>query len=150
LNDYIGLKDFYTYAIVLIADFEHLWQNFFWQTFMRGSKHNSKSVTQKEAFMFKHIKKPMVIFLIIAFATVSLATSSFAQAVIEGSDITTEEMTADALLVHPLGLVAIVLGAGLFVISLPFSLLGRNVGEAGSKLVVAPAKFTFVRPLGEF
>ncbi|MEN8244354.1 MAG: hypothetical protein ABFS43_05585 [Thermodesulfobacteriota bacterium] len=100
--------------------------------------------------MFKLIKKPMVIFLIIVFATVSLATNSFAQAAMQGSEITTEEMAADALLVRPLGLVAIVLGAGLFVISLPFSLLGRNVGEAGSKLVVAPAVFTFMRPLGEF
>ena len=33
---------------------------------------------------------------------------------------------------------------------LPFSLLGINVGEAGSKLVLDPARFTFVRPLGEF
>lgn len=100
--------------------------------------------------MFKLIKKPMVIFLIIAFATVSLATNSFAQTAVEGSEITTEEMVADAILVRPLGIIAIILGAGIFVISLPFSLLGRNVGEAGSKLVVAPAAFTFVRPLGEF
>lgn len=100
--------------------------------------------------MFKLIKKPMVIVLIIAFALVSFATNSFAQAAIEASDITTEEMVADAILVRPLGLVAIILGAGIFVISLPFSLLGRNVSEAGSKLVVEPATFTFVRPLGEF
>jgi len=100
--------------------------------------------------MFKLTKKPMVIFLVIAFATVSITTNCFAQVAIEGSEITTEEMVADALLVRPLGLVAIILGAGLFVISLPFSLLGRNVGEAGSKLVVAPAAFTFMRPLGEF
>ncbi len=100
--------------------------------------------------MFKLIKKPMAIFLIIAFATVSLATNSFAQAAMEGSEITTEEMVVDALLVRPLGLIAIILGAGIFVISLPFSLLGRNVGEAGSKLVGDPAVFTFVRPLGEF
>jgi hypothetical protein len=100
--------------------------------------------------MFKLTKKPMVIFLIIAFTTVSIATNCFAQATIEGSEITTEEMVADALLVRPLGIVAIVLGAGLFIISLPFSLLGQNVGEAGSKLVVDPATFTFVRPLGEF
>ena len=117
---------------------------------MRGGVQNNNSRTQKEAFMYKLTKKPMVIFLIIAFATVSLATNSFAQAAMEGSEITTEEMVADALLVRPLGLVAIILGAGLFVISLPFSLLGRNVGEAGTKLVVDPAKFTFVRPLGEF
>lgn len=100
--------------------------------------------------MYKLTKKPMVIALIIAFATVSLATNSFAQATMTGGAISTEEMVADALVVRPLGIIATILGAGLFVISLPFSLLGHNVSEAGSKLVVDPAKFTFVRPLGEF
>ena len=57
---------------------------------------------------------------------------------------------ADALIVRPLGICATILGVGLFVISLPFSALGGNVKEAGKKLVVAPAKFTFQRPLGEF
>lgn len=59
-------------------------------------------------------------------------------------------MTVDALLVRPLGLVATILGAGIFVVSLPFSALGGNVGEAGRALVVAPAKMTFSRPLGQF
>ena len=117
---------------------------------MRGGDQLNRSCPQKEAFMYKLTKKPMVIALIIAFATVSLATNSFAQATITGNVNSTEEMVADALFVRPLGIIATIVGAGLFVISLPFSLLGRNVGEAGSKLVVDPAKFTFVRPLGEF
>ena len=100
--------------------------------------------------MFGLIKRPMVVILIVVFATVSFAANSIAQGDMTGSEITTEEMVVDALVVRPLGIVATILGAGLFVISLPFSLLGRNVGEAGSKLVVDPAKFTFVRPLGEF
>ena len=65
-------------------------------------------------------------------------------------EISTENMVADAILVRPLGICALIIGAGLFVISLPFSALGKNVKEAGQKLVVAPAKFTFTRPLGEF
>ena len=117
---------------------------------MRGGDQINYSCPQKEAFMYKLTKKTMVIALIIAFATVSLATNSFAQAAMGGNVNSTEEMVADALLVRPLGIIAVILGAGLFVISLPFSLLGRNVGEAGSKLVVDPARFTFVRPLGEF
>ncbi|MCG6908899.1 MAG: hypothetical protein LJE94_02105 [Deltaproteobacteria bacterium] len=92
----------------------------------------------------------MVVFLLVVFVTVSLAATGFAQADMQGDEITTEEMMVDALLVRPLGIVATILGAGLFVVSLPFSLLGRNVGEAGTKLVADPAKFTFVRPLGEF
>ncbi len=58
------------------------------------------------------------------------------------------EMTADVVLVRPLALAATVLGTGLFVISLPFSALGGNVGEAADNLVVLPFKTTFVRCLG--
>lgn len=59
-------------------------------------------------------------------------------------------MAVDVLLVRPLGLVATVLGAGIFVVSLPFSAIGGNVGEAGQALVVDPARMTFIRPLGHF
>lgn len=59
-------------------------------------------------------------------------------------------MAVDVLAVRPLGFVATVLGTGLFVVSLPFSALGGNVDEAAENLVVNPARFTFVRPLGEY
>lgn len=58
-------------------------------------------------------------------------------------------MFADGLLVRPLGLGAMVLGAATWVVTLPFSALGGNVDEATQKLVVEPAQFTFTRPLGE-
>ena len=95
-------------------------------------------------------KKTFVMLLVVVFVTTVFASSSFAQAVIQDEEITTENMVVDAILVRPLGICAIILGAGLFVISLPFSALGKNVKEAGQKLVIAPAKFTFTRPLGEF
>ncbi len=59
-------------------------------------------------------------------------------------------MATDAVLVRPLGIVATVLGFGLFVVSVPFSALGGNTGEAWQTLVVRPAQFTFTRPLGDF
>ena len=59
-------------------------------------------------------------------------------------------MGADMLLVRPVALVATVIGTGLFVISLPFSALGRNTDEAAEQLILKPGKYTFVRPLGEF
>ena len=95
-------------------------------------------------------KKTLVILMVVVFVTTVFASSSFAQATIQEEEISTENMVADALIVRPLGIVATILGAGLFLISLPFSALGKNVSEAGQKLVVAPAKFTFTRPLGEF
>lgn len=59
-------------------------------------------------------------------------------------------MGVDVVLVRPLSLVATTLGTGLFVVSLPFSALGLNTDEAAGRLVGEPAKFTFLRPLGEF
>lgn len=61
-----------------------------------------------------------------------------------------EAMAADVVLVRPLTLVATVLGTGLFIVSLPFSILGGNVDDAGRNLVLKPAKSTFIRPLGDF
>jgi len=58
-------------------------------------------------------------------------------------------MLADAFMVRPFMLVGTILGTATFIVTLPFSLLGGNAGEAGQKLVVDPAAYTFIRPLGE-
>lgn len=55
----------------------------------------------------------------------------------------------DAALYRPIGLILIPIGAGVFVLSLPFSSLGGNVSKSYDNLVVAPVKYTFNRPLGE-
>ncbi|MEE4299747.1 MAG: hypothetical protein V2J24_09920 [Pseudomonadales bacterium] len=57
-------------------------------------------------------------------------------------------MAADLLVARPIGLAATVLGTGIFVLGLPFSLAGGNVSESGEELVVGPARATFVRCLG--
>lgn len=57
-------------------------------------------------------------------------------------------MFGDAVIARPLGAAFTVIGAALFVVTLPFSAAGGNVGEAGKVLVVGPAKATFVRCLG--
>lgn len=59
-------------------------------------------------------------------------------------------MAFDAVVVRPASLVATVAGTGLFIVSLPFSLLGHNTDKAGQRLVAEPAKYTFARPLGNF
>ena len=55
----------------------------------------------------------------------------------------------DALLYRPVGLILIPAGAVLFVFTLPFSAIGRNVGQSFDNLVATPARYTFVRPLGD-
>ena len=98
-----------------------------------------------------NIAKHAIIFLL----TVTLILCPFATATIAGDqavrdDISGEAMAADMVFLRPLGLVSTVLGSALFVVSLPFSLLGGNTGDAAQKMVVDPAKYTFNRPLGDF
>nr|WP_298165174.1 multidrug transporter [uncultured Pseudomonas sp.] len=57
-------------------------------------------------------------------------------------------MVGDLLIARPLLIGATVLGAGLFVVSLPFTAAGGNIGEAGKALVVEPGAAAFVRCLG--
>ena len=57
-------------------------------------------------------------------------------------------MMGDLLIARPLLVVATVIGAGAFVLSLPFTALGGGIGDAGQALVVDPAKAAFVRCLG--
>ncbi len=57
-------------------------------------------------------------------------------------------MTGDALFARPVLLATTIVGSAVYLVSLPFSLLGGNAGEAGNVLVVGPAKATFVRCLG--
>lgn len=61
---------------------------------------------------------------------------------------TTEQMVLDGLVLRPLSLAATAIGTGIFVVTLPFSLLGGNVDEAGEKLVMEPAGNTFTKCLG--
>lgn len=58
-------------------------------------------------------------------------------------------MLADTFLVRPAMLVGTALGVVTFVVTLPFSALGQNIDEAAQTLVLEPAEYTFVRPLGE-
>ena len=67
---------------------------------------------------------------------------------ITGEDRNAVSMMFDLVILRPLGLAATVVGTAFFVVSLPFSVLGGNTGEAAKKLMVEPAKYTFTRPLG--
>ncbi len=56
----------------------------------------------------------------------------------------------DSLVARPAGLVGMVAGTVVFLVSLPFSALGDNVKEVADEMVVAPTRYTFARPIGEF
>lgn len=58
------------------------------------------------------------------------------------------EMLADAVIVRPMTLIASAVGAVGWVLSLPFTIPGGNVEEAGQTLVADPLRYTFLRPVG--
>jgi hypothetical protein len=109
--------------------------------------------TQKEVHIMRCINKKLVsCFLAIMLVTSNLTLVSSAYA--RDFDSNSERpsggaMLADAVLMRlPMTAVTIV-GAAVFVVTLPFSALGGNVGEAGTKLVKEPFEYAWLRPLGE-
>ena len=97
--------------------------------------------------MHTFLKQSTVFFLVVALVLIPMAVSAEN---ITFDDSDAYGMTADLFLARPFGLASIVLGTAIFVISLPFSATGSNVGEAGQALVAEPVKFTLARPLGDF
>jgi hypothetical protein len=57
-------------------------------------------------------------------------------------------MAADLLIARPLLIAATVVGTGVFIIALPFSALGGNVGESADALIGEPGREAFARCLG--
>ena len=80
----------------------------------------------------------------------SLAPSVSAQVEVEKRPPGAGAMTYDLVLLRPLGIAATIGGGAIFVVSLPFSAIGGNVGRAWEALFVQPVAFTFARPLGAF
>ena len=64
-------------------------------------------------------------------------------------DVSAEAIIADGLLLRPAGVVATIVGTLAFVVVLPFSIPTKSVDKAAQKLIVDPARYTFVRPLGQ-
>lgn len=89
-------------------------------------------------------------FLAYGAAALALTVAVQAQAYNDMIDDTpsAEAMTFDLLIVRPLGLAGTVAGAVVFVVALPINLLTFNIVDPARRLIIEPAKFTFVRELG--
>jgi hypothetical protein len=60
------------------------------------------------------------------------------------------EIVGDFLLIRPIMLGATIIGAGVFIVSSPFTLIGRNFTQSAKVLVAEPAMCTFGYPLGSY
>lgn len=89
------------------------------------------------------MRKKLIAFLVI-FALITSAVPVVA------GEIDEADIIADALVVRPVSFASIVLGSVIFVVALPFSIPTGSVDTVGRHVVVAPYRYTFVRPLGDF
>lgn len=88
--------------------------------------------------------------LLCAAAASAAEEPSLAEATMELDDApTAEQMALDLVLVRPLSLAGTVIGIGVFVVALPFNALTLNFKDPARRLVLEPAKYTFVRELGD-
>jgi len=60
------------------------------------------------------------------------------------------EIAGDFLLIRPIMLGITVIGAGVFIVTSPFTLIGRNFTRSAKVMVGEPATYTFGYPLGSY
>lgn len=88
------------------------------------------------------MKKITAVMLIVAFLLVSVP-------VFAGDDHEADVMN-DAIFARPLGIVSIVGGAALWIVSLPFAAITGSLSMTTETLITNPVKYTFARPIGDF
>ncbi len=92
--------------------------------------------------------KRMITFLLIPFFVLSFNTFSL------GNDNSSEppsvaDVAGDILVIRPLGLVGMTLGAAAFVISLPVTSLLKKTDQASEFLIGDPYNYYINKPLGQ-
>jgi hypothetical protein len=94
----------------------------------------------------KGLKKVCLIFMTISLVFASLYTGGWAEEKWDRDDpITHEWNMIDLVIARPLGIAAGILGTGILILSLPFSIPTGSVDDAAQAFVVKPFQFSFGR-----
>ncbi len=88
------------------------------------------------------MRRLLAIGIILVVGSVSLAAEGWTQVQKPDDDLP----LADLLLARPLGFAAGIVGTGLFIVTLPFTIPTKSVDKAGKMLVSDPFNFSFSRP----
>lgn len=84
---------------------------------------------------------------IVCAAAIGCATTTPAFAAPEDDPLV---VTADALIMRPALFASTVAGSAIFLVALPFAAISKSIKPTAQALVVAPARATFTRGLGDF
>lgn len=80
----------------------------------------------------------------------TLASTAASETTVDQGDAANAPVAVDALVLRPAGFVSLVVGTALFLVSSPLVLITRphEIGKPFKQLVVRPAKYVWVDPLG--
>ena len=92
--------------------------------------------------------KFFVLHVVVLLCSVLLSHLSFAAPNDSAGDPSGAEIAVDLLVARPAGAVVTVLGAGVWLVGLPFNAAGGNVKGSAETLMLEPLKTTFWRCLG--
>ena len=67
-----------------------------------------------------------------------------------GSGSNTPAIVADAFICRPMGIIALIAGSAIYIVSLPFTTMADGQEEAKRTLILSPYHYPFTRQLGEF
>jgi hypothetical protein len=92
----------------------------------------------------KRMKKLLAVLLVFGVVTLSFSLEGWAQTQTKntGDDLP----LADLFMARPLGVAAGIVGTGLFIVSLPFTIPTRSTDKAAKMLISDPFRFSFSRP----
>ncbi len=94
----------------------------------------------------KRLLRSFLILALLPTVTLSFYSPGWTQERWAKEDPVTDQYTmADVLLARPIGFAAGIIGTGVFLLSLPFTIPTRSVDEAAQRFVVKPFKFSFER-----
>jgi hypothetical protein len=112
--------------------------------------HESNKMNQKGGIIMKGFKKGLLLFLTISMTIGSLYSGAWALNERNIADPSTHEVNiVDLLIARPLGIVAGIMGTGIFVVSLPFTVPTGGTKEAARMFIAEPFKFSFTRGFNE-
>ena len=91
--------------------------------------------------------KPRLLVTVLCVLALLWSTST---PVFASGDTDATAVVVDVVAARPVTFALTLVGSVLFVVSLPVAATSGGINKAAKTLVVAPAKDTFIRPLGDF
>ncbi len=94
----------------------------------------------------KRLRKALILLVVTSLVMVSLYTVGWTEDERTKDDPVTDEWNMiDLLVARPIGIVAGIVGTGVFIVSLPFTIPTGSVDKSAQMFVVKPFKFSFGR-----